>query len=123
LVRYVIDTGVFYRRDVLLQLSETDVEIVVPVTVYMERVRQLRAKDLDPGTFVTALVANAFRVESFEPIHAERYATQITDPQRWKRLYRDAMIAGHVGPDDVLWTTNPKDFLAVGLEADQVFGV
>lgn len=123
MVRYIIDTGVFYNPYALEQIAATRLDIIVPVTVYMERVRQLRRNRLDPRRFIRYLKANEFDVEDFSRHHAERFAVRIHDDKIWRRLYRDAMIAGHVGKDDVLWTTNPKDFRAVGLEADQVAGV
>lgn len=123
MVRLVIDTGVFFRREALERLKEVDVPIIVPATVYMERGRQLLARGVTQQAWDRTIRTRGFVVEPFSRQEAARFAMQIDDDHRWGRLYRDAMIAGHVGPEDVLWTMNPEDFLAVGLEADQVVGV
>jgi predicted nucleic acid-binding protein len=123
MVRLVLDTGVFYRLDALEQLKEVGAPIILPATVYMERGRQLLARGVPLESWDRTIREYGFIVEPFSSKEAARQAVHIHDERRWRRLYRDAMIAGHVGPHDVLWTTNPRDFLEVGLEAGQVVGV
>lgn len=38
-------------------------------------------------------------------------------------LDRDAMIASHMREDDALSTTNPRDFLALGVPRDRIVRV
>lgn len=47
----------------------------------------------------------------------------VEDDADWERLNRHAFIAGHVGPDDELWATNPRDFLTLGVPEEQVVAV
>lgn len=123
MVRLVIDTGVFFRRTALQELLGVSVPVILPATAYMERGRQLSARGVPQKKWDQVIEYYGFVVEPFDRQEAVRYAVEIHDDRRWHRLYRDAMIAGHVGPQDVLWTTNPKDFIAVGLDPDQVVGV
>lgn len=123
MVRLVLDTGVFFRPKALRQLTEIDEPVVVPATVYMERGRQLLARGVTQAEWDEALDLLNVLVEPFERQHASRFGMRIADDNLWRRLYRDAMIAGHVEAEDVLWTTNPKDFVALGLKPEQVVTV
>ncbi len=123
MVRLVLDTGVFFRRTALQELLGVSVPVIVPATVYMERGRQLIARGVPRKRWDQVIEYYGFEVEPFGRQEAARYAVKIHDDKEWYRLYRDAMIAGHVGPGDVLWTTNPKDFVAVGLDPEQILGV
>lgn len=119
----MLDTGVFFRPEALLAVAGLARPVVVPAVVYMERMRQLSRDRRDLAEFHDVLEAMQFDVEPFGKPEAARYAPAIHDDASWRRLARDAMIAGHVGEDDVLWTTNKKDFLAVGVLAERIMDV
>lgn len=122
-MRIIIDTGVLFYPRALRELAEFPDDIILPAVAYAERVRQLCAKGHSADEFDLWLQRNSIDVEAFDRVHARRVVPRLTSENAWIRLARDAMIAGHVGSDDVLWTTNPKDFLAMGLSRSQVWGV
>jgi predicted nucleic acid-binding protein len=123
MARIVLDTSALWSKDSLQRLQAAEEEDgILPAVAFTERARQI----VDAGRSVQELwdviARSRIMVESFRPEHGLRFAASLDDVT-WRRHARDAMIAGHVGPDDVLWTKNPKDFLAVGLRADQVVAV
>lgn len=122
-MRVVIDTGVFFHPDALEDLARLPHDVVVPAVAFTERARQLKKRSVAAAVLRDALAANEMVVEPYGAAQAERYAIHISEDEAWRRLARDAMIAGHVGDDDVLWTTNPKDFHALGLADSQVVAV
>lgn len=122
-MRIVVDTNVFWHLEALAELQTRVEDVVVPAVVFAERCRQrFRDRGLAPGSFRRFLDAVDFQVEPMAPDQAVRFSHRIADA-RWPRLSRDALIAGHVGPDDVLWTANGRDFIEVGLEASQIHAI
>lgn len=119
-MRIVLDTGVFYHPDALRRAARAEAELVVPAVVFMERARQLQRSGGDVRAFALRLVEDGYVVEPFRPSHALRYAVPLVDDRLWRKHFRDAMIAGHVGPGDELWTTNRRDFEAIGVPHDQL---
>lgn len=122
-VRVVLDTGVLWRPDVLALVAKTRLPAVLPAVAYMERARQVRRDGGDVDRFRAWLAHMHIDIEPFDATAAERIAIRIEDDRVWRRLVRDAMIAGHVREDDLLYTTNPNDFVHVGLDPDRVVGV
>lgn len=122
-LRIVLDTGVFFSRDIWERLSTRVDEIVLPAVAYAERARQIHQGGGNLRSFEILLSAFQIEVESFSRAHALRRAIHIEDQQWWKANARDAFIAGHVGPGDELWTTNPKDFITLGLDPDSIITV
>lgn len=122
-MRIVLDTGALWKPRALRALAELPDPVIVPAVVFTERARQVRRDGRPVEELVEALEANEFQVEPHGPDVARRYAVRIADDREWRRLARDAMIAGHVGPGDLLWTTNPGDFQAVGLAEEQILDV
>lgn len=121
-MRIILDTGILWRPAVLRRLAATAYDVVVPAVVFVERARQVLRDGGTVDDLIGVLRRNQFEVEPFGMTQGLRYAVGIADDGRWKRLARDALIAGHVGRNDVLMTTNPKDFLAIGLPEDAVVG-
>lgn len=119
-VRIVLDTGVFFRPAALRALATVPNEVVVPAVAFAERARQLTKRGVALARFEGLLEEMGFRVEPFGPEEALRFAAGLVDDARWRSLARDAMIAGHLRPSDVLWTTDPKDFLELGVPPAQV---
>ena len=121
-MRLVVDTNVLWDRIALPALAAQKRPAILPAVAFIERARQL----LQAGRTVDELwqLARDFgmEIEPLLPEHGLRMAARLDDAT-WRRHARDAMIASHVGPDDVLWTKNPKDFLAVGLRPDQIVAV
>lgn len=105
------------------RLSDEAGPYVVPAVAYAERVRQYARAGRSVRNLDATLQRLKIQVEPFTREFALRFVPRLTDDADWKRLDRDAMIAGHVGPADVLWTADVKDFLAVGLRDDQVVAV
>lgn len=119
-MREVLDTSAFFHGAQLARLRRPGWPVIVPAVAFTERARQLAVVGVPPETFLRYLSDNAFRVERHGRFEAVRRAVQIHDDARWKRLARDAMIAGHVRPGDRLWTTNPRDFIALGIPPEQI---
>lgn len=122
-LRIVLDTGVFYYPEALTRLAELPHDIIVPVVALAERLRQVERDGLDGGAFRRALRRAQVDVEPMREDHATRFAPTLTEDVDWRRLSHDAFIAGHVGDDDELWTTNPEDFVRIGLRAAQIVAV
>jgi predicted nucleic acid-binding protein len=121
-MRIVLDTSVLWDKPALERLRKEPGDIVLPAVAFTERARQFVRQGRPVAELWRQLAEGGFEVEAFGAEHGLRHAARLDDAA-WARLARDALIAGHVGPGDVLWTKNPKDFLAVGLPREQVVGV
>ena len=90
--------------------------------VFVECARQLEAQGaMTTARFAERLKALRWRVAPYAQAEAVRTLRLAPlDGPRWKRLARDALIAGHVGDHDQLWTFNGKDFRALGVPGRQV---
>ncbi len=97
--------------------------VVVPVVVYAERRRQLAKAKAALDDFDRLLDEIGVTLEALGPDEAIRFTSELVDDRKWTRLARDAFIAGHVGPDDRLFTTNPRDFIELGVPETQVIEV
>lgn len=115
MVRIILDTGVFFRPERLVELSTRPEDVIVPVVALAERVRQLARDGRDVDAFLRALDATEIYAEPLLADAACAFVARIRDDTVWRRHSRDALIAAHVRPGDELWTTNPRDFLALGL--------
>lgn len=124
-MRVVLDTSALYYPRALALLREHPGRIVLPMVVLVERARQLRRVGRDGWSDMVLLAeASGWHVEPFDLAEARRtVASAPLDARAWARINRDAMIAGHVGNEDVLWTANPRDFTALGLHASQLLDV
>lgn len=112
----VLDTSALYYPRALRALRGRAQAIIVPALVLAERARQLhRDRGLDPQDFLAGLLRHGFIVEPSGPSEVLRYAPFLDDTA-WRRHSADALIAGHVRDGDELWTANPKDFRALGVE-------
>lgn len=120
-MRIILDTGVFFRPDALESFRAIEIDVVVPSVVLAERRRQLANAARDPREIDRILARGEFDTEPFGT--GEACNMMILDDDAWERRARDAMIAAHVRDGDVLWTTNPKDFLTLGLRPEQVHAV
>lgn len=119
-MRLIIDTGVLWRPEALRALVELPHDRILPAVAFAERAREIQAAGREPAELVTLLGRCGIQVEPFTEQHALRYAATITDEGKWRILARDALIAGHVGPEDTLWTTDPEDFKRIGVPEDQI---
>lgn len=120
-MRIVLDTGVFFRPSALAETLATRRPVVLPTLVVAERRRQLIRDARNLASLERAVNESGYWIESFGLDEALRMPA-LTDAT-WARHARDAMIAAHVREGDVLWTTNPRDFLALGMRPEQVRGV
>lgn len=120
MARVILDTGVFFHPGAMRRAVAQDAAVVVPAIVFVERARQLRKRGRDVVEFAARLVESGIIVEPFRPQHGLRFAVDILNDRTWGRLFRDAMIAGHLEPGDVLWTTSRREFEAVGVPPDQI---
>lgn len=119
-MREILDTSIFFRPESIQRLKRSGRQVIVPAVAFTERARQLKKAGIPPERFLAYLAENEFEVESYGFAEAVARAVNVVDDDRWARLARDAMIAGHVRPGDRLWTTNPRDFIALGVHADQI---
>ncbi len=122
-MRIVVDTNILWNPRALGRLARQAGDHVVPAVAYAERARHYARSGRSLRHLDETLARFNLSVEPFTREFALRFVPRITDDTAWKRLNRDAMIAGHVGPADILWTRDRKDFLAVGLREDQVVAV
>jgi predicted nucleic acid-binding protein len=122
-MRIVLDTGVFFRPDILEKAMASPADKVLPAVAYAERLRQVALQGPAQMQRFRRLVG--YLVEPFQAAHADAFmpATAELTPAAWKRLERDALIAAHVRPGDELWTTDPQDFMELGLPAEQIVAV
>ncbi len=119
-MRIILDTGAMFRPLALARIEEEELVAVLPAVAYLERLRHY-VRDGRPTTDLERILFDAgIEIEPFGVIHARRAAPIARDEQMWKRLARDIMIAAHVLPGDELWTTNPRDFLEIGVPAKQI---
>lgn len=118
-MRIVLDTNIRWDLGALAQAGRTGAVLVLPVIAFIERARQVVAAGRDLGELLHPLDLVEVRVEDFTPAQGLQFATTLDQPT-WDRHARDAFIAGHLGPDDVLWTKNPKDFVRVGVHEEQI---
>lgn len=120
-MRAILDTGVFYHPAALRTLHSLGIDAVVPAVAFTERVRQLERDGTGTADrFLESLDKLGFRVEPYGVPQSRRYAVHIKDDAKWRRLARDAMIAGHLEDGDVLWTANPDDFRELGVAKDRL---
>lgn len=119
-MRIVLDTGVFYHPAALREAARQGLDVVVPVVAFTERARQLARDGRPVGEFLAILEEHGFAVEPLTVREALRLPVRVRDDRLWLRHARDALIAGHVGRDDVLWTTNRADFERIGLDPHQI---
>lgn len=119
----VLDTCALWSRSALAALATCGDEVVLPAVAYTERARQWLAAGRPLSALDELLRANHIDVEPFSPAHGLRFAAHVHDDDRWRRLAHDALIAGHLGPEDQLWTGNVDDFVAVGVPREQVVAV
>jgi predicted nucleic acid-binding protein len=119
-MRIILDTGALFQSVALRTLKDDSADVIVPAVAYAERLRHFAVNGASQTDLDSYLARMEFRVEPFGPEEAARFVPGLVDGPTWERLARDAMIAGHVRPGDLLWTTNPKDFLALGVPKDQI---
>lgn len=124
-MRILLDTGIFWMPETLARLRESRATVVVPAVAYAERIRHLASQNRDVAPFTAFLDECNWTVEPYGAPEAERLLTRLghLGQKRWERLARDALVAGHVKSGDKLWTTNPDDFLELGLTPSQVVTV
>jgi predicted nucleic acid-binding protein len=124
-MRVVVDTTVWFEPAALEALGERiDHDVVVPAIVFTERARQLeRDGRRSPQEFLREIRSVGWRIEPYGARQALPFAVRLVDDRDWRRLARDAMIAGHVGEAEVLWTANVKDFEAVGLPRRRIMDI
>ena len=119
-MRIILDPGVTFHREALVRLAELPHPILMPVVAFAERVRHLQRDGFDVEAFRRTLRRARVQVEAMTEEHALRYAGRLVDDEAGRKTSRDAFIAGHVGTDDVLWTTHAADFVKLGLRRDQI---
>lgn len=120
-MRIVLDTSAFYHPKALRALAREAADIVVPAVAFTERAREIsRDGRMTPEEFLRELRRNHMVVEPYGPEEAVRHAVRVHADARWRRVARDAMIAGHVREGDVLWTANRRDFEDIGVAPAQI---
>jgi predicted nucleic acid-binding protein len=120
-MRIIVDTNVLYDSAAIMALDDDVRPKILPAVVFLERARQLhRDRKVSVEEVRATFERSRWRIEEFGAEQAMRIGARIADDSTWRRHYRDAMIAGHVEEWDELWTSNAKDFLAVGLDARHI---
>lgn len=119
-MRIVLDTSVLWNPVALRRLAELEFDVVVPAIVFTERARQYRKRGWTIDSLWRQLRSNEFAVEAFGAEHGLRFAANVLDDRLWDRISRDALIAGHLEPDDILWTSNVEDFVSAGVRREQI---
>ena len=121
LMRLILDTGVLFHPAALRAIAQYSEPIILPAIAYAERIRQLRAAGRSTADFDALLVSSKIVVEAFDRESARRVPALGQD--LWNRASRDALIATHVHDEDLLWTTNPRDFRSVGVPEERLVPV
>lgn len=120
-MRVILDTGALFHPAVIYRARDERRALVLPAVAYAERRRQLLTAGRRFEEYDRLLDEARIEVEPFTRTEADRIPG--LPNAAWGRLARDAMIAAHVRPGDQLWTTNPNDFLALGLSREEVLDV
>lgn len=123
LMRVVLDTNALFDREAMLQLAATRKRIILPAVAFAERARQLQRAGRSLEELWQVLEVGKISLESFGADEALRRPLHAIEDKAWGRLARDAFIAGHVGPGDMLWTKDVEDFVAVGVPRDQIHAI
>lgn len=123
-MRIVLDTSALFYPRALAALRDLEgaPEIVLPAIALMERARQLRSQGREGWLEMLRLAeASGWAVEPFGPAEVRQtVALAPLERSRWARVSRDAMLAGHLAPEDALWTAHPRDFVALGVPPERV---
>lgn len=114
-MRIVLDTGVLFRPEALRAARSDGRRVVLPAIAYAERHRQLARDGMDTARFEAALAHAGIHVEPFAAPQARALPRAARDDAVWRRHARDALVAAHLEPRDELWTTNRRDFEALGV--------
>lgn len=122
-MRLILDTGLFFRPIALREARKSGRPVVLPAIVLAERGRQLALLGRPFHEVATFAAESGIIIEPFDSPQAARLSERAPAKEMWDRHARDAMIAAHVREGDILWTTNPRDFLKLGLRPEQVRGV
>jgi predicted nucleic acid-binding protein len=119
-LRIVLDTGVLFQPRTLVAARATGRPVVLPAVALAERLRHFaRDRRPTPG-FVGDLDQAGILVEPFGVDEASHLPPSANDDRLWARHSRDALIAAHLREGDELWTTNPRDFEALGVPAARI---
>ena len=121
LMRLILDTGVLFHPAALRAIAQYREPIILPAIAYAERIRQLRAAGRSTADFDTFLSKSNIVVEAFDRGSAQRVPA--IGQELWNKASRDVLIATHVHDDDLLWTTNPRDFRSVGVPEERLVPV
>ena len=122
-MRLVVDTGVLWKRHIIDLLAEMGDAVIIPAIVFTERARQVARHGWTAAEFESRLNQWGFTIEPYGVAEACRFAVHQSDDAVWVKHARDAMIAGHVREGDQLWTTNPTDFITLGVPPGQILVV
>ncbi|MEA3201880.1 MAG: hypothetical protein QOE90_3308 [Thermoplasmata archaeon] len=124
-MRIILDTSALYYPRAVATIERTGRTIVLPSIVFLERARQLQ-RDGHDGIALMRRFAEAeeAQIEPYGMVETLRtLRLRVHADPAWRRSSRDAMIAGHVGEGDVLWTADRRDFAALGLRPAQILDV
>jgi len=121
--RIILDTGTFWRSAVWDWLVARDEDLILPAVAFIERARQLNFAGRSVRDFQIYLHMYGVQIEALGAVEGLRLACSVEDDKLWKRSARDAFIGGHIKAGDELWTTNPKDFIELGVPERQIVAV
>ena len=119
-MRIIIDTNILFDPTALRALARSSLPVVLPMVAFAERARHVwRDRRTSPGNLAAAINEMGIDIEPLGMEEAARFVPFLADPL-WHRHARDALIAGHVGRHDLLWSHNRRDFEAVGVSTQQI---
>lgn len=119
--RVVLDTGALWSPSFIREAAKSgETGIILLAVAYTERARQMHRDGQDIRDLERLIKELGIEVEDFGRAEGLRRAAGVVDDRVWERVARDAMIAGHVGPGDILLTTNAEDFLELDVPAAQI---
>lgn len=122
-MRVIIDTGVLWKPEAIRRIKEDRRAAIVPAAAYAERLRQLQRDGRSRAEFDEWLDRLALTVEPLTRERAGRVLPALVDERAWRKLGFDALVASHLEPGDELWTTNPRDFEALGVPREQIVAI
>lgn len=118
--RIVIDNDVLWKPEALARLRAISGSKVLPALAFGERARQYALQGRSLETLRALLSDAGVFIEPMGPVEAARCTINVRNGADWHHLNRDAFIAGHVGPGDVLWTGDVADFVKVGVPRSRI---
>lgn len=119
-MRIILDTGVLSRPDAIRDLAEQEHHLILPSLALAEHARFIDRAGHSLRDLLITLRMFEVEIEPLDVEQVHRLPRGAHEDHLWEAAGREALIASHLQDHDIVWTTNPDDFLALGLRPGQV---